>query len=174
MQRRVVGTIVALLAIAATAAPAGAAARPAGPAGVTTSIVGGSWAQVVNCVFTRYDPSSGDFNCVGSSTWEGAWTGVTHYDVTGTYNVTTGDVHGTFHETFIGIYVPDKSHGTLGFQERLVIDGATSVIHIDTEIVDGDGDPTFRCSSGHLTFDGLTAGPTGFGGYRGTWIHGCP
>ena len=61
-----------------------------------------------------------------------------------------------------------------GAKERFVIDGATSVAHIDTDIVDGDGDPTFRCSSGHLTFDGVTPGPTGFGGYRGVWIHGCP
>jgi hypothetical protein len=166
-----VAAILALLGTGLIAAPAGAASSPSG---VTTSTVGGSWAQIVNCVFTSIDPSTGDFTCVGGSTWEGSWTGVTHYEVTGTYNATTGDMHGTFHEVFTGIYVPDKSHGTLGFQERFVIEGATSVLHIDTDIVDSDGDPTFRCSSGHLTFDGLTPGPTGFGGYRGTWIHGCP
>jgi hypothetical protein len=40
--------------------------------------------------------------------------------------------------------------------------------------VSGGGDPTFRCSSGHLTFDGLAPVATGFGGYQGSWIHGCP
>jgi len=169
MRHRILATLVALLSVGVTAPPASA-----GPSGVAASTVGGSWAQVVNCVFTKFDASTGDFSCVGGSTWEGSWTGVTHYEVTGTYNPTTGDMHGTFHETFVGIYVPDKSRGTLGFEERFVIDGATSVLHIDTEIVEGEGDPTFRCSSGHLTFDGLAPGPTGFGGYRGTWIHGCP
>ncbi|MCA1843514.1 MAG: hypothetical protein LC792_10090 [Actinobacteria bacterium] len=171
MKRRILVTFVALLALGVGAPPAGAEVSPAG---VTTSTVGGAWAQVVNCVFTRYDPSNGDFTCVGSSTWEGAWTGLTHYDATGTLNPATGDMRGTLEETFVGTYVRDKSHGTLRFHEKFVIDGATSVLHIDTQILGGDGDPTFRCSSGQMAFDGLTPGPTGFGGYRGTWIHGCP
>jgi hypothetical protein len=99
---------------------------------------------------------------------------VTHYDVIGRYDPASGNMRGTFTETFVGSYVPDKSHGTLLFSERFVIDGATSVLHIDTDIVGGDGDPTFRCSGGHLTFDGITPGETGFGGYQGTWVHGCP
>ena len=174
MERRIVAAIVALLGMGAWSAPAGAAAGPAGPGGAMTSTVGGSWAQIVNCVFTRYEPSTGDFSCVGGSTWEGSWTGLTHYDVTGRYDPATGDMRGSFTETFVGTYVPDKSHGTLLFSERFVIEGATGVLHIDTDIVSGDGDPTFRCSGGHLTFDGLAQGETGFGGYRGSWIHGCP
>jgi hypothetical protein len=174
MKRRLLVTITGLLGIATAAGPATAVAPPAVPPGVTTSTIGGSWAQVVNCVFTRYDPSTGDFGCVGSSTWEGAWTGLTHYDATGTYNAATGDMHGTLMETFTGLYLPDKSHGTLRFAERFAIDGATSVVHIEAEILGGDGDPTFRCSSGHVAFDGVAPGSTGLGGYRGSWIHGCP
>ena len=59
--------------------------------GTTTSAVNGSWAQIVDCVFTHYDPQSGAFTCVGGSTWQGSWTGVTHYDVKGTYDLATGD-----------------------------------------------------------------------------------
>ena len=66
MKRRSLVTILILLGITAVSAPAGAAA---GPIGVTTSAVGGSWAQIVNCVFTRYEPSTGDFSCVGGSTF---------------------------------------------------------------------------------------------------------
>ncbi|MDQ1493161.1 MAG: hypothetical protein QOJ23_5675 [Actinomycetota bacterium] len=136
MKRRSLVTILALLAPCALPVPAGAGADPAG---VTTSTVGGSWAQIVNCVFTRYEPSTGDFTCVGGSTWEGSWTGVTHYDVTGRYDPATGDMRGTLAETFVGTYLPGKSHGTLLFSERFAIDGATGVLHIDTDVMSGDG-----------------------------------
>ena len=85
MSRRALLTLVALVAVGAGTGPAGAEASPAG---VRTSTVGGGWAQVVNCVFT-------------------------HYDVAGTFDPATGDMRGTLEETFVGIYVPDKSHGTL-------------------------------------------------------------
>ncbi|MCA1843081.1 MAG: hypothetical protein LC792_07785, partial [Actinobacteria bacterium] len=71
MKRCILATVVTVLTLGFGAARAGAEASPAG---VTTSTVGGAWAQVVNCLFTRYDPSNGNFTCVGSSTWEGAWT----------------------------------------------------------------------------------------------------
>jgi len=171
MQRRIVATVIVLLGLGAGAAPAGA---DSAPRGTTTSTVNGSWAQLVNCVFTHFDPSSGDFTCVGGSTWEGSWTGVTHYDVKGVYDMKTGNMRGTFTEQFVGTYLPDRSHGTLLMAHRFTIDGATSALHIDTDIVSGDGDPTFRCSSGHLVWDGFTPGETGFGGYEGTWVHGCP
>jgi hypothetical protein len=167
-------SLVAILVLAAVTAVGGPARAAGGPLGVTTSTVGGSWAQIVNCVFTHYDPSSGAFTCVGGSTWEGSWTGVTHYDVTGTVNPATGDMRGSLTETFVGTYVPDRSRGTILLSERFVIDGATGVLHIASDIVGGDGDPTFRCSGGHATFDGVAPGETGFGGYQGTWIHGCP
>jgi hypothetical protein len=170
MKRPLLVIVLAFLAGTAGIMPAGADGTTTGS---TTSTVGGSWAQVLNCVFTRYDPATGAFSCVGGSTWEGSWTGATHYVVTGTYRPTTGDMSGTLEETFTGANVADRSHGTLSFHERFSIDGATSVLHIDTDILGGDGDPTFRCSSGHVTFDGLAPGPTGFGGYRGTWVHGC-
>jgi len=171
MPRRIVATVIVLLALGAGVAPAGAAGdRP----GASVSTVRGSWAQVVNCLFTRYDPSTGDFACVGGSTWQGSWTGLTHYDVKGVHDMKTGDMRGTITETFVGTYLPDRSHGTLTMAHRFTIDGATSALHIDSEITGGDGDPTFRCSSGRVVWDGLAPGETGFGGYAGTWVHGCP
>lgn len=171
MKRRIlVTTIVALLGAGAWSAPAGAAE----PVGTTTSTVAGSWAQIVNCVFTHYDLQSGDFTCVGGSTWQGSWTGVTHYDVKGHYDVATGNMRGTLVEDFVGLYLPDRSHGILHMAHRFTLDGATSALHIESTILGGEGDPTFRCSSGHLTWDGTAPGETGWGGYSGTWVHGCP
>ena len=145
----------------------------AAPKGKTKSTVGGSWVQWANCVFTSFDPASGDFSCVGGTTWEGSWTGVTSYEIEGNLDLATGDTRGTIDETFVGTYLPDMSTGSLRFRESFTLDGATFAVHIEAHVVEGSGDPTFECSSGRATFDGLAPLVTGFGGYHGTWVHGC-
>jgi hypothetical protein len=167
-----VAAVIAVVA-AGLAMPASRALADSDPPGTTTSVVGGGWATSP-CVFTSFDPSTGDVTCVGSSAWTGSWTGITHYDVTGNLDLVTGDFRGTLIETFTGMYVPDKSIGTLTFVESFSIDGTNFAINIETDIVNSSGDPTFRCSTGHVTFDGFAPLVTGFGGYRGTWVHGCP
>jgi hypothetical protein len=175
MNVRFAAAAAALLVSAAITAPipaAGASAAVAPPGEITTE-VGGSWIQWANCVFISFDPTTGDFRCVGGSTWEGAWTGITHYDVTGNIDPTTGDMRGAFTEIFTGTALDDKSTGTLTFRETFTIRGATQALHIEADIVGGDGAPTWRCSSGHVTFDGLDPLVTGIGGYHGSWSHGC-
>jgi hypothetical protein len=174
--RSMVVAAAVLGSVSGSASAAVAAAGPAGsaePAGPVTTAVGGSWLQWANCVFVSFDPKTGDFRCVGGSTWEGTWTGITHYDVTGNLNLETGDMRGAFTETFTGTSLPDKAAGSLVFREAFTIEGATQVLHIESDIVGGDGDAAFRCSSGHVTFDGVDPVVTGVGGYRGTWTHGC-
>jgi hypothetical protein len=41
------------------------------------------------------------------------------------------------------------------------------------DITSSSGDPTWRCTRHQLTFDGIANAATSFGGYRGTWYHGC-
>jgi hypothetical protein len=154
-------------------ASAGAAEPGPGPRGGITTVVGGSWVGLANCVFTSFDPATGDFVCIGSTSWEGSWTGITHYDLTGNFNPVTGDWHGTITETFTGTSLADKSTGSLNLQGSLTVEGATQAVHVEEDIIDGDGDRSFRCSSGHATFDGLADAVGGMGGYHGSWTHGC-
>lgn len=140
-----------------------------------TTTVGGSWVNVLACVFTSFDPATGAFTCTSSSTWEGSWTGITHFDAEGVIDPATGDLRGTFTETFIGTHLADRSMGSLTFVESFTVEGATGAVLIEADIVRGSGDPTFGCSSGHATFDGFAAPAAGssLGGWRGTWTHGC-
>jgi hypothetical protein len=134
----------------------------------------GGWVGATPCVITSYDPSpsdptTGTFSCVGSTTWDGSWTGQTEFAVKGTINFLTGDASGTLEETLYGIATADQSTGSLQFTERFRVYGATNTLHIDLKIVGGTGD--WVGSRGQLTFDGLQfLGVAGHGGYAGTWI----
>lgn len=147
----------------------GNAAEPAG------TVVGGSWVNEVPCLFTSFEPDTGSFTCTGSSTWQGSWTGVTHFEAWGVTDPRTGDLRATLTETFVGSYVADRSTGSLMFTETIIVEGATGAVLIEADIVGGSGDPTFRCSSGHVSFDGFStpAGVIAFGGWRGIWNHSC-
>jgi hypothetical protein len=138
-----------------------------GTAGASAAVpVKGSWQQLINCAFTRYNPLNGDFACLGASLWHGTWTGITHYRAHGTYDVLTGDSTGTLIETFHG-HDRDSRRGTLTFEESYTLVGATSAIHIDTHIIDATGD--FTHARGKATFDGTDNIATGFGTYTGRW-----
>ena len=144
-----------------------------GATGRTTTTVAGGWTSLINCAFTAFDPATGKFACTGSTLWDGAWTGITHYTASGVFNLTTGDVRGSIDEVFTGVYTTDHSMGTLTFHESFTIDGATNAILITANITGSSGDATFGCSKGRVTFDGIDTPATGLGGYEGKWVHGC-
>ena len=152
-----VGVVAALTLGAAAACPGWAAAE---------SAVDGSWESIVNCAFTHYNPVSGAMGCEGSTLWSGTWTGTTRYQVRGTYDVLTGDSSGRLHEVFYGHDVDGRA-GSLSFEERYVLVGASSTIHIDARIVSGTGD--FRGANGRVTFDGTDTVEAGSGTYAGSW-----
>jgi hypothetical protein len=52
--------------------------------------VKGSWQQLVNCLFTHYNPLTHAMGCEGSTLWRGTWTGITRYHVEGMYDLLTG------------------------------------------------------------------------------------
>jgi hypothetical protein len=137
--------------------------------------VSGSWLNAVPCVLTSYANETGNFTCTGSSVWFGAWEGVTAFELKAVMDRSTGNVHGTITETFAGSTGAEHALGTLSLTEVLDFDGRTGAVQIEADITGGAGDPTFRCSSGHVSYDGWAAPVAmGFGGWRGTWKHGCP
>ena len=142
----------------------GAATAEAPPA--RAEPVRGSWGSLVNCLFTNYNPMTGDMRCEGSTLWRGTWTGITHYHVEGTYDVLTGDSAGTLRETFYGSDSTGR-RGTLSFAERYKLDGAASRIHITAEITGGTGE--LRDARGVATFDGTNNVAAGYGTYSGEW-----
>jgi hypothetical protein len=151
------------------AAAATLAAAASGPPAAVAEGVEGSWQQLVNCAFTHYDPATHAMGCDGSTLWRGTWTGVTHYRVAGTYDLLTGDSSGTFHETFYGHDARGR-RGTLSFNDRYTITGATSTIHIVGAITGGTGG--FVGARGTVRFDGTDNVLTGSGRYSGDWTSG--
>jgi hypothetical protein len=153
-------TIVAVALMAAAVSP---------PAHAADTRIEGGWIATIPCAYTNFDPTTGDFECEGSTLWDGALTGITTYHADGTLDLATGDVSGTIAETFYGIATADRSSGTLAFEETFTIDGATNTIHLVARIIGGTGD--FAGSRGRLTFVGaLFSVVAGHGGYSGTWV----
>lgn len=152
---RTLAAVLVLFAGASVDAPA-VAAEP----------VAGQWQQVVNCLFTHYDPTTHAMGCEGSTLWHGTWSGITHYHVEGTYDLLTGDSSGTLHETFYG-YDRAGRRGTMTFSEHYTIVGATSALHIAAQITAATGD--FAGARGAATFDGSDNLATGSGTYAGEW-----
>jgi hypothetical protein len=168
MNRPIVTAMGALLSVLGTPLT-GNAAEP------RATVVGGSWLNEVPCIFTSFDPDTGRVTCTGSSTWQGSWTGVTRFEARGVTDPKTGDLRATLTETFVGTYLADRSTGSLMFTESITVEGATGAVLIEGDIGGGSGDPTFRCSRGHVSFDGFSTpgGVLAFGGWRGVWNHGC-
>jgi hypothetical protein len=139
------------------------------PAHAAETRIDGGWIGLIPCALTNFDPTTGHFECEGSTLWDGALTGITTYHVDGTTDLATGDGSGTVAETFYGIATADQSSGTLAFNETFTIDGATNAIHLVARIIGGTGD--FAGSRGRLTFVGvLFSVVAGHGGYSGTWV----
>lgn len=147
---------------------------PGAQAGARTHAVSGSWQEVVPVSMTSYTPSAGDpltgrYQGIGSTLWQGTWTGVTHYVMQGTANLVTGAGSGTLQETFVG-RSDDGGTGTLDFSETYTLaDDGTLVIQ--ARITGGSGD--FARARGSVSFLGQQYGvATGNGSYSGRWTRG--
>jgi len=141
---------------------------PATSAVASTEVhLGGSWVEELSCLPTEATPdqdlATAHITCIGSSTWQGGWTGQTEFTAEGTVDLATGAITGTATETFTGVYTGDGSVGTLTFA-HVVTSDATGWFHVDGIIVGGTGD--FAGSSGSAHFDGYFSL---FGGYAATW-----
>lgn len=151
----------------ATALAIAPTARAAAP-----EMASGTWQTIVPVVLTHYqprmltNPTRGTYTGLGSTLWQGTWTGVTHYTIGGTADLVTGAGSGTIDETFTGRSA-DGGTGTLHFTETYVLDASGSII-IDATIVGATGD--FLGSRGQVVFTGTENGVVeGSGRYRGSW-----
>ena len=131
----------------------------------------GGWLAHAPCVFTSLSPTAPPtaqpFTCVGSSTWDGALTGISYYKVTGTSNLNTGDVQGTIDETLTGLFAETKQTGTIHVAEMFGQDGTSGAEFVHARVIDATG--FFQGARGQIEFFGLST-PTGngHGGYVGS------
>lgn len=175
IQRRLGATVVAGLMVFGLLTPVGASAQNAAPPPWTTkTVVTGGWQGTPPVVPTMVEPTSSTLSMVGQYTLHGTWTGVVYFsseDVR--IDRTTGDY--TFHSkaTFAGSWVEDGSTGTVTWLESVSGNVITGETRATLEITGGSGDPPFQCSSGTLMWIGYANPVTSFGGYTGTWEHGC-
>lgn len=147
-----------------------------GHASASETAVRGGYLEDVPCssapvIDPGADPAAFPFDCVGSTTWDGSWTGQTVFTAKGVVNLFTGDASGTIDETFYGVVSASQAPGTVSFHETFFLDGATNTIHIEATIIGGTD--AFEGSCGTVTFDGTQLSSTvGHGGYSGTWMRG--
>lgn len=126
--------------------------------------VQGTWQTLVPAALTSFqpspaDPTKGRFTAVGSTAWQGTWTGVTTYTMSGTLDLISNESSGTLDETF------RDADGTLSLTERFTVD-VTGHLHITCRIVRGTGG--FSGSRGRVVFDGQMVGVvSGSGTYAG-------
>jgi hypothetical protein len=123
---------------------------------------------------TSGDPSTFDFKGLCTEEWTGDWTGVSVCNVTNAHvDIETGRLTATIVDTFTGTYMADHSTGTLVLDETFDGNFYTGSGVLEGRIAGSSGDPTFQCSSGTLTMPFYFNAATGYGGYTGTWHHGC-
>jgi hypothetical protein len=162
-----------LLVCAAAAGLALGVAPSVGAAGGAVVNVRGGWIGELPCLFTALAPGGSkptvvSFTCTSGTTWDGTWTGHTHYVVRATLDLVTGSGTGTIDETLVGIVTAGASPGTMHLLGTLNVDGATNTVEVDETIVGGTG--AFAGSTGQVVFEGLQlSGVIGSGGYHGTW-----
>lgn len=154
----VAGSLLLLPGPAATAASKG------------TSTVHGGWVGEMPCVITAATPNTDaptvvPVTCESGTTWDGAWTGHTHYVITTTADLATGDSSGTIDETFIGVDTATSTPGTLHLTGTVTANGADNTLVVDEHIVGGSG--AFDGMTGHAVFEGTQlSGLVGHGGYH--------
>jgi hypothetical protein len=153
--------------------PPGRGTTEADHRGRTDLIAGGITSDPAG-IPTGGDPAHFDFSAVCTEQWLGSWAGNSTCEIPQAHvDPNTGDITATIVDTLTGVWMVDHSFGTLTIDETFsgnVISGGGVVIG---DIVAGDGDPTFRCSSGHVVMPVYLSAPVTYGGYRGYWQHGC-
>ncbi|HVF52339.1 MAG TPA: hypothetical protein VNC78_01900 [Actinomycetota bacterium] len=167
-----------LLLFVLGAASVGFVAPPAvaGPRGHTRTAIAGAWEGSPPVFPTSIDPDTGKFTVVGHAVWSGDWVGVSIFHMKGTINLATGDYVATAETEFQGTWLDgdNNSRGALKWREKMRGNFITGVFVGTFDILEGSGDPAFGCSSGHFTWAGYAGPAASYGGYQGTWIHGCP
>jgi hypothetical protein len=142
--------------------------------GRTATQVMGGLTTAPTGIPTGGDPNTMTIQGYSTEQWTGSWLGVSIADIkTAHLDPSTGDITGTIVDTFTGIYTPDHSHGTLTIAETFTGNLFTGAGLLEGDIAASSGDPTFQCSSGHVDAPFYFNAVAGFGGYSGTWFHGC-
>ncbi len=139
---------------------------------IRTPVVGG-WEGSPPVVPTAFDMETGDGAIVGHNIWNGDWVGVSTFASDYLHlDTETGDY--SFHTTqnFTGTW--QGKAGTMIWEETVKGNMITGAVIAEVDIISGEGDETFRCSSGHFTWAGYAVIPASYGGYHGEWVHGCP
>lgn len=159
--RRALIATVALLIVAASPAVATAGADP----------VGGAFTGAVPIIPTAWQSSpdnatTGTYEAVGTSQWQGTWTGVTTYHARATGDLNQGGAgSGTMDETFIGRST-DGGTGTIVFRWTYVFE-PDGRLTFDGHIVGATGD--FTGATGKVTADGVANPAYTIGTFRGSW-----
>ena len=176
MRSRRLALMAAAIVLAVGVAPADAKSRPQETRRWTTATtVSGGWQGTPPVVPTSVDLTTSTISVVGQYTLHGSWTGVVYFssdDVR--VDTTNGDYTFSTEATFAGTWVPGNAVGTVTWRETVAGNVITGETKAAIEITGGTGDATFQCSSGELMWVGYANPATSFGGYTGTWQHGCP
>lgn len=172
--KRVVTIAVAVLVLVSINLPGGSAKPKSERRGQTHTAAAGGWEGTPPAIPTSIDPETGRFEVVGHAVWNGTWVGVSVFEMTGTVDLATGDYVATATTEFTGTWLVEGSHGKLFWTESMTGNLITGEFSGTFDIVRGSGDPAFECSSGHFTWSGFSPAFASYGGYSGTWIHGCP
>lgn len=157
------------LAIAATVVVA--AVTPGSAMATTTEDISGTVYGLVSCVPTGsdyYDPVSGHYDCIGSSTFTGSLTGQTVWHAQGTADLVTGAEAGSEQERCF-CRTADGHQGELLFAETDTI-SSTGQIVVNGTIIYGSGD--FAGATGYITMTGNSL-PNGSAvvSIAGRWTH---
>ena len=143
-----------------------------------TPVAGGWQATPSFTVPTGGDPAACQLSYQALATFNGAFNGVWH-EVSMTATCDKSKLPDSLpyraagSGTFDGVYFGDKSRGSFSWSGAWTGDAISGQATGVFDITSSSGDPTWRCSSLHLTFDGYVSFATSFGGYRGIWYHGC-
>lgn len=136
--------------------------------------VSGGFTNAPMAIPTGLDPATGNFSGLCPEQWLGDLTGNSTCDiVTAHFDPMTGAFSGSITDTFVGTFMGDHSTGTLVLSEHAVGNVFVGNAIVDGDIVASSGDPTFRCSHGHITIPVQLTVAEALGGYYGTWVHGC-
>lgn len=156
--------------------PAATAPPPAsaGPVYNPETTLAGGITSIPTAIPTSGNPTTFDFSGLAPENWFGSFTGASKADIISAHvDPATGDIVAHIVDNFVGVYMVDHSHGTLSIDETFTGNVFTGAGLIEGDIVSSGGDPTFLCVRGHVTMP-LSANAAGsFGGYLGTWTHGC-